>query len=105
MIVKTKPITLELKNGATTLKPQNIKIIGVLDEDQKLGEKKARMITRFAQRSMKYSFIEHSPRNNSSNIKKQLFLGAEFAYEGIGSSQNFKIRSINSQHASWFSTR
>ena len=86
--------------------PENIKIIGVLDEDEKLGDdKKARMITRFAQRSMKYSFIEHSSRNNSSNIKKQLFLGAEFAYEGIGSSQNFKIRSINSQHASWFSTR
>ena len=68
--------------------PENIKIIGVLDEDAKLGDnKKARMITRFAQRSMKYSYINYSPRNDAeSKEKKQLFLGAEFQFKGIGSS-------------------
>ena len=67
--------------------PENIKIIGVLDEDEKLGDdKKARMITRFAQRSMKYSFINYSPRNDTSKEKKQLFLGAKFQFKGIGSS-------------------
>ena len=67
--------------------PENIKIIGVLDEDEKLGDnKKARMITRFAQRSMKYSFINYSPRNDTSKEEKQLFLGAEFQFKGIGSS-------------------
>ena len=64
--------------------PENIKIIGVLDEDEKLGDnKKARMITRFAQRSMKYSHINYSPRNDTT-IEKQLFLGAEFQFKGIG---------------------
>ena len=65
--------------------PENIKIIGVLNEDEKLGDnKKARMITRFAQRSMKYSYINYSPRNDASKEKKQLFLGAEFQFKGIG---------------------
>ena len=76
--------------------PENIKIIGVLDEDAKLGDnKKARMITRFAQRSMKYSYINHSPRNDASKEKKQLFLGAEFQFKGIGFSH---LKFQDSQH-------
>ena len=57
-----------------------------MDEGEVLGgNKKARMITRFAQRSTKYSFVNYSPRTNGTE-KKQLFLGAEFEFEGIGPS-------------------
>ena len=43
------------------------------------------MITRFAQRSMMHNMIAQSARNDSSDSKRQLFLEAEFAFQGLGS--------------------
>ena len=81
-----------MSNGPVSLVPKNIKIIGWLDEGAPLvGDKtESRMFTRFAERSMMYSFVNYLPRQQSDDstdtVKKQLFLGAEFAFEGIGSS-------------------
>ena len=81
--MKTKQLqSLIILNGlAVTLTPTNIQIIGDLAADEPLGgDAQARMITRFAQRSMMYL-----PRNDSTDSKRQLFLEAEFQFTGLGS--------------------
>ena len=81
--MKTKQLqSLIILNGlAVTLTPTNIQIIGDLAADEPLGgDAQARMITRFAQRSMMYL-----PRNDSSVSKRQLFLEAEYQFTGLGS--------------------
>ena len=66
--MKTKQLqSLIILNGlAVTLTPTNIQIIGDLAADEPLGgDAQARMITRFAQRSMMHNLI---PRNYSSDL-------------------------------------
>ena len=68
------------------MKPTNIQIIGDLAANEPLGgDAQVRMITRFAQRSMMHNMIANLPRNDSSESKRQLFLEAEFAFQGLGS--------------------
>ena len=89
---KTKQTTIILNGLAVTFKPKQIQIIGDLAADEPLGgEAQARMITIFAQRSMMHRLI---PRNETSDSKRQLFLGAQFEFEGLGSDSRkwFEVR-------------
>ena len=79
-----QPTTISLNGKSLTLKPKNIEIIGI--EKASSNDKKARIITRFAQRSMMAPFMMYSPRNNSdSENKRALYIGAKYEFEGIGS--------------------
>ena len=78
---KTKQTTIILNGLAVTFKPKQIQIIGDLAADEPLGgEAQAR--TTLAQRSMMQRLIQ---RNETSDSKRQLFLGAQFEFEGLGS--------------------